>query len=871
MPSIPARTCGTTGPLNVSALMPALVPMRWPGVRQVANRSFMPEAASLMPPAAVRSELVDWGTAIVAIQAAQAAERLVPGISAVHHACQLYRMLTAAQQGDLLRALQQMPLGAVIPARIAEYLRGVLPSFCVSATGSVPDHDCAVLLLATGALLCHLSTAPMPTQPPATHSAALHVLRCARASLEGLRGLRSMLSLPRAAGNVGLLASEAHRQPRVLAPLPVNLTMRGNVRRAGLALRTAVAPARRDDVPASAWPFPGAAAAPMPGKKDGASPPVKSQTSTQGQANTGQASGLKRSNAIRRRGKADGKERRGSVFNTEHAQPRGNQASRNPAAIAGHAEGAKESMQNPLKHAVQGYGAGDGYMKREEPLPPERPDVAAAHVLIRNAGSAAGRAADAEAGASGQPGPLAVPEDNTPVPTAECIQFDDIRVLSLLVRSRRYQTRPMHVCVQPALSPLFKEWATLPADSHRGMGRWMVSEAIHEDIPHALRATPIRRFGAAVETTLGTVPMLEPIGTDRLFTLLTMSLLDGPLRREAGNRTLPRMQANSFRVLKHKGFDGVERNYLAYFLRRDSVSERGVRGGFLEIWPGPGGTLGVDDTVHGIRITSATLDGLVATLEKLTGLRYLGARRHAALQATPSPATNLFVDESQLMATRSPRQHLPFNHALQLFAPVTLELNGPSERVSLYHGSFMLLDDVLVYSDEAGQGGMVHFGRHRVGGGGARQLRCLTSADCAFVTRHGLQQGVFYTRAHIRQVLQERGLVSLRDPASSDAILLLPKRHASTTPDPWPAPIPARSTFGFEDGSLHYVDHDGKEGSVDFEHVPRMAIPRYRLSSQLLPAQHAFAARNNFVPDTLYSEGEIEWLLAGQGYIRRPE
>jgi len=551
--------------------------------------------------------------------------------------------------------------------------------------------------------------------------------------------------------------------------------------------------------------------------------------------------------------------------------------------MAGHADSAKESMQSPLKHSQAGQ---EGREERRHPQPggssaAGRADPVAGQMMggqVTGSTAISNRPAsniDADTDAFNR---VAGIDTISPVP--ECIEFDDVRILSLLVRSRRYQPTLMHVCVRPEDSPLFKEWVTLPADSHRGMGRWMVSEAIHEDVPHALRDAPMRRFGARGETVLESVPRLVATGSDRVFTLLTMSLLDEPLRREAAGWDVSWMQANSFRVVQHKGLDGIERHYLAYFLHRELEIQRGIRGGFLEVWADTGGMLGVDDGVHDIRITAPTLENLVLTLQKLTGLRYIGARRSAASQAMASPATNLFVNDGQILAAQDPSRHLPYNHALQLFAPVMVELPDQSGSVPLYHGSFMLLDNVVAYADETGQGGLLHFARHIVGDG-ARQLRCLTPPDCVFAARKGLKQGVFYTAEQVRQELQQNGLISLHDPEAGDGIDREPAPQSSTlstpatltpttTPDPWPESLPARSTFSFQESTLHYVDHDGRHGMLDLERVRLTSMVGYRLPHALPPAQRLFAARNDIAPGVVYPEEEIEWLLAGQGYIRMP-
>lgn len=887
MPDIQIRPCGSPGPINVARLAQALVPVRWPGVRQVANRGLdAPSADAPHAPASVRGELVDWAAAIVARRASQAADRLLPGIAVVHHACQACRALTAVRQGDLRRAMQQIPLGAMIPASLAAGLRNALPPSCAAALRSLPDHDTAVLLLAAGAVLWPPAAAQAPAA--AMQAATLRLVRCARGSLEGLRGLRAVLS-PAAgmADAVPVPARSALPAASGPATMPCNASRPTRVPATASALQVRHTPLARQEAPGGAWPFAGAAAAPAPGRRDGAAPPpAKSQKGSPGQAGQGRSAGLHRGNALRRRVQSGTGRRTSMLANEERPSMPGNKASRNPAAMAGHAEGAKESMQNPLKHAAAGYADGDGYIKREEPLPPSRPgDLGAGpgrgrqradDLWRRTAEGAAGRLP-----AGGRPLPAAAAgQDSVPMPA--CIQFDDVRVLSLLVRSRRYQPSLMHVCVPSQDTPLFKEWVTLPADSHRGLGRWMVSEAIHEDVPRALRAAPVCRYGGPAGPTLETGPTIAPIGSDRLFTLLTMSLLDAPLRREAGNQQLLHMQANSFRVLQHRGLDGIERYYLAYFLRRESAAHGSVRGGFLEVWAGAGGTLGVDDGVRDIRIMASSLDALVLTLEKLTGLRYLGPRRDTGAGVMPSPAANLFVDDEQILASGEAARHLPFNHALQVFAPVTVEVPGHDAPVQLYHSSFQRVGDTLAYADDTGHSGMLRFGRHRVGKG-ARQLRCPTPADDAFAARHGLQQGVFYTTTDVEQALEHGGLVNLgggetddsrqedrppRPPLRPDAIVAA---TTSTTPGPWPASFPVRSSFHFHDGRLDYVDHDGRSGSLVFERVPRTLLPRYRLPEQQRPEQQFFAARNNFVPSVAYSQDDVEWLLGGQGYVRRPD
>jgi len=875
MPHIQTRTCGSPGPINVSRFLRVLVPLSGYGIQHVANRSFIPvSTTALIPSSAVRSELIDWGTATVARQASQAAEQLLPGVSIVHHACQAYHALTAAQQGDMLTALRQIPLGAVLPAFILEHVRNLLQNTCARSLRSVPDHDPVVLLLAAGALLCHLKATPDESQTHATQTAALRLLRCARTTLEGMRGLRGILAVQNPASLESALPAGATQRPEPTATRALTNATWQECN----GVETIHLPARGEsslyeDSPGSAWPLPSALA--TPGKKHGAAnPPVKAGQNAQGNVKGGTGTHLQRSYAIRRKGTSPD-DRRTSIRGGAALQPRGNAASRSPAAMAGHADSAKESMQSPLKHAPAGKIA--GWERR--PSEPQGKDTDVHEKTL--AGQTASSLAALNGSVSSFAGTHASLQNtgiNSAPPLNECIEFDDIRVLSLLVRSRRYQPSLMHVCVRPEDSPLFKEWVTLPANSHRGMGLWMVSEAIHDHVPQTLSAAPVRRLGARGEMELEGTPTLSSVGTDRVFTLLTMSLLDEPLRREAGGWELLRMQANSFRVLQYTGLDGLQHHYLAYFLHRESGDDGGVRGGFLEIWSDAGGMLGVEDQVHDISITATTLENLVLALQKLTGLNYIGAPGGATSRVTAGAAGNLFVDDDQILSTRSPQRHLPFNDTLHLFAPVMVEVPGRADPVPLYHNSFMLLDNVLAYADETEQGGLLYFGLHTVGGG-ARQLRCLTPPDCVFAARHGLLQGVFYTAERVVQTLSQRGLVSLWHPEADDMPVRenIPLPSAapassteSTTAYSWPALLPARSTFTFRDGALHYVGDDGRKGMLAFEPVLQAHGTGYQLSRSLNYNQQAFAARNGFGPGIIYSEDDIDWLLGGQGYVRMP-
>lgn len=249
------------------------------------------------------------------------------------------------------------------------------------------------------------------------------------------------------------------------------------------------------------------------------------------------------------------------------------------------------------------------------------------------------------------------------------------------------------------------------------------------------------------------------LGDERIFSLLTVSLLDDQLRPEASGWNPQFMPRNSFTVMQHTGVDGDDRLYLAYFLHRDQPGNSGVNAGFLEVEVSAAGQLSITDTAHGAAIVGDTLDLLVASIEKLTGLRCTDSADHVLAGDVAPRARNLFVDIDE---TRSLHAHhpLPLNRSLDPFSPVLVQAVGYPRPFTLYLGSFLALDDTILFADANGRSGALRY-MADASTGGARALRCDTPDACTFAALHGLHSGRRYTVDEVAQTLQENGLLSM--------------------------------------------------------------------------------------------------------------
>lgn len=610
-----------------------------------------------------------------------------------------------------------------------------------------------------------------------------------------------------------------------------------------------------DAVRGSTFPLPGASASPR--NRQGAAPPKKPAQGKGANAH-GRKVGLTRAGAVRR-------DKKLNLGESPSEQVHGNTASRNPASMAGHAAAssgadAKESLQGPLKHPTGTHTSEFEAKQREEAARSVAADVIRPAVspppTRMPPGLARGRSAPVDGG-------RALPPATAPLPP--CAVIDDALVAFLLVRPGRYLPDLMNFCADdPGDVPWLRSLFNAPADSKRGMGGWMASALIEHSLPDGTETLVIRRFGGKEVVISGDTPQAEERGKQRYFSLLTLSLLDAPLRQEAGNRALTFLQPNTFRLLSHPGVDGKPHLYLAYFLHRDASACSGVKAGFVELTSTAGGQFKVDDAVHASSIAGATLGALVASIEKFTGLRYCTTAGSSSDAVTPEPATNLFVDIDQTRSLKDPQRHLEFNDSLDPFSPVSVDVEGRALPLSLYRNSFTWVDDRLFYADEDGETGSLDFFRHRMSGD-KHQLRCLADRDCRFARQHGLHAGVFYSAEDVMERLEQGGLVWMPGQQPYRSICSTQTGDRSARPGP-PLLTLQPFEFSFRGGVLRYQDSGGPPGVLRFTQTYSHPVPRYTLDAPGDGAERLFSARNGLAIGRSYTESDIVWALTKEGY-----
>ncbi len=847
---------------TLRSLLPAAGSLQ---LRQVCNRA-PPQERPRLPSSAVCRELVSWGGDILLRRAVQAGARTWPELTHVYAASRIVLALCAVHRGEFAAASAQLPWAALAPPQVLAWaratLQGLLPQWVMLGL----DNDPTLALLAAVALLHELHATPESSHLPAPSWSAAITLGRLRAAYESLR---SVLQADAAMDRLRLSGS-SHRRPgignRTQASGPAALGTALQRRGAGPFgdVASYAASLGAPSTGAGAWLFAGASASPRGG--DGASHPHPHPRPHAGHLGTrAMTGGGERRSPLQRRPMTSGS-LRGTGRRQGESSHRERMHSNAPNAMAGYADGPKELLMSPVYPDQAGGGpAGIRLDPAVQPHAGAAPrGVAAVGSMQQRAGSGQGvgprTRADDPSFASDA---LAVP-----VGTVECLQVDDERVALLLVRQQRYRPPLMRFCIPSSDTAWFKGLFGGSRATPRGMRRWMVSELVDEHVPHTLRPLSVRRHGGADDMLLDTPSPWRWLGDERIFSLLTVSLLDDRLRPEARGWNPQFMPRNSFTVMQHAGVDGHDRLYLAYFLHREHSGNSGVNAGFLEVEVNAAGQLSIADKVHGAGIVGDTLDVLVASIEKLTGLRCTDSADHV-LEGDMAPrARNLFVDINETRSLQADHP-LPLNRALDPFSPVVMEAVGYARPFTLYLGSFLALEDRILFADANGLSGALYY----IGGasaGEARALRCDTLDVCTFAALHGLQSGRRYTADEVVQALQENGLLSMPQEASAasygDGRLYVQGDQAAAPAALMASsgPLPA-STYVLDAGRVQYTDHDGRAGSLQLRCVDRWGDPRYRWLGA--GNERRFAARIRLHAGRDYTGADIRRLFEKDGFV----
>lgn len=833
---------------------------------------------------AAGAELIGWGAALGFARLLAAADQWVPGCAVPYVAYQGYQALSAAGRGDLLRTLQTLPIGALVPEALAcqlgAWLRTVLPARFGTALG----HPSIVIGLACCALL-HALLRPGAARPVQGRSGRLllQLLRTLRAGTNVLEGLQSLF-------NAGCVPLDATRR---LAGPPL-----GTHQRPGVGGGVAALP-----LPATAVPWSGC----LPSGCSLA--PAQASTTVAGvaPASASTADARHPSIPLARRGKAGGRSApvpktppsspaRGGVlsrplFKVSRIVPRLRAHAGAPAAasVGSGAGGAADgggfgavggNVGNPEQESRYGVRSG----KKAKPL---RPAVVATPTL------AAARKGRARASQPPQREPAQLPRAEsrtaaTPVAVHEamapqCVRFRNTRDALRQVRQGRWEATPLRFCMHDRARAAFAHVFDEPPHDQRQRD-WMVTLPLRERITPALRDAGVRRYNGSSLPEQMFPPAPTALADDEIQTVVTLSLVPGArLKRHAIDEGAI-LQRNSFTVLQHHELDGDRRLILGWFLHRPSTTGAVVKAGLQEIVESDG-AFQIEDPESGYALSASHLGELVIGLERLTGCRHLpsarlpAGHRSAAWMIPALQSLNLFVAEEDTHPTHPAGMPARFDSSLRLFDPVTLALPWGGS-ATLLRTCFALMDRQLVFVDDGGHPRAQQLVFESVGRGPYLPVRYGGFTE-QFLHAHGLQRDQSYTATEIIEILQNHGLswiptgrAAVGGPAqrARDRHLLPP------APLPWafdnpgdegdePQPL---STFRIDAaGVLHYVDADGSMGLLRLACTGR--LPRnIKLADDNAAAALAFARGNGILPGDHYTETELIDALAKNGYVEDP-
>lgn len=843
MPLSPTRTCSFTGVINPLAFLPSPVPRPEAINGMRMGNASLPRSGRLTTLVQdVGSELADWATAIGRAQVVRMAGQRVPGVAHLHTAYQIYRSLTEAQRGNLLATLRHVPLTALLPAGCLALLRQSLQSLLPSAVQNAPDHEPLVLALAVGAWLYDLTATDerAPRTPQAQR--VVDIVRGLRTGLNALRGMRNILALPAPANDVPALGwSGMPRSTPARPELPVNATGSGERALAGARAHVrdllpgfdagAVA------VPASAWPLPGASAARRGRPKAPARAPKPAPAARAGAAG---APGRRTSATLRLTPARNAVRRAGDEWMPPpHVGSVG--AARNPAAMSANAGTSSKQAIPSLSSDTAGEKARareaalDGRAGARVHLEPRRGAAAPAEITSSEEGG----------GVSGE-----AVDTPSPQPLPPCLRFTHAPAVAAQLRKARHWSTPLRFCVAQDAVQRFRELPQFTDACAGEPGTWSTTELLREEIPLAMRGLHVQRFGGLGALAAGTALASEPLGTDTLFSAVSISLWRASNPADTPPPHLPQLQRNTFRIMQHTGLGGTRQQLIAYFINQQHGETGGVRAGFLRVYDDRVGQVSVDDTVHRLTVSAETLEGLVDGLQEVTGMRYLPPDDRLAAPADLSagavwaePLSNLLVDAEETLSWQAPHDHLGCTTQAEVFAPVRAQLEGKVETFALYLNSFIRHADHLVYADKDGRSGALWFGPE-MGRHGRRILHGRTPADTEFAIGHAIRVGAAYDPTHVIERLEQMGMLQLPAPGQPVA--------------------PAPAWFRFADATLTYSDADGQRGEIRFLPVATAEGVRYQLDARQRGGQAL--ARPTFQQDERYSEEEIAWMLLNEGF-----
>lgn len=469
-----------------------------------------------------------------------------------------------------------------------------------------------------------------------------------------------------------------------------------------------------------------------------------------------------------------------------------------------------------------------------------------------------------------------------------CLRFYNVDVIQLQIEKARYKPLDVRVCVPINTVPLFEYLFTRLLSEPGQKGKeMMICMPVNEVTPQEVKKMHFSKTRGIGQLINGTSTEQEALGNDRIYSILTLSIVPHQkltLEKVSGNEILPQ---NSFKIVRHREPDGEERLFIAYFchqLKNDS----GINAGFHEIknqW----GQFIIEDKQTGYAFSSADLGDFAAGLERLSGLRFrpdaniqpllsINSTASAATERDFSRGRNLFIRREAALRTTPPFGEINIDGSLSFFSPIAF--NDPVSKKShlLYRNCFRVEGNHLRYADERGVTGTLQFSLTR--GGTFQRLIWPPSNERNFLLTLGAIAGRTYTLQGVLSLLENNNMTLLNphppqhriqyspgfyveageiesDVTESNDVMLAGDEHVSA----W-----CGSCFSFNNNQLQFSDHLANQGTLRFS----ATADKLQIAVRNTPGATVFAHEYGLNANQTYTLNEIQDRLYAQGMVQIP-
>jgi len=772
-----SSACGTSSSVNVMRHLRWLATPLLPGT--VANAglpasssrasAFNAEIQAIL--GSMGREAVNWGTSVCFSRLMHAADQLVPGLLLPYTAYRLFSSLSAAAQGELSRALQMLPVAAVLPADIlralADCLDGSLPGWRTTAG----NLDAVVIGVAVIALLHGLQEDVAPGQPAtAVGRGLIRLLGHLRAAVTVMGSLHD-ISNARA-------APQGRIQPADTSMLPATNASRVALRPWSVAFPLAGGAMLGHDGNATysndAWPFPAAE-----GRSSGAGGPApKPPAKVAHIGKSGKVASSHRPSKVKvyhtmagRNARMPGvakahDETRPSLPDTSRAVDPKLQGQKESVAVARSFDRASAAAASPRKPQPSS--------STEAAVAPDRrfrfqhaqhagPPASAEDIHADHLPDCGPHDADTCPHLPAEDVPGSTVGTRTAQLFPACVRFHVPTAAISQVRKNRFDARDISFCVSSNGADLLQRSFTASPPDHADSIHWMHAVPVYEQLKD-MKELEILKYSSMAQWLREAPGRPLFLATDEVYSMLSMSVLAGTEKQAHAINASQLMDRNSFRLLELIELSGRKRLFIAYFLNRGQNACRGGRAGFLEIHSDEVEGFTITDEQSGYVLSSGSLPALMGGIEKLSGCRMLTSAEpsqhdgfHRATGTPVGRARKFFIDEDSAWCGVSGRSVQRANENMQLFPIKTVHIRNQGLTVHLFPNSFALLAKYLIYHDANGGTGMLRI-LPAAEGQDLYHLHARGGTAAHFAQVIGLQEGASYTLLELVEKLESHDL-----------------------------------------------------------------------------------------------------------------